>query len=201
MLRTADREATNTVGDGVPPLGSAGAGLPMTPPGPQRGVEDSRRSGDRQLLLESKEWLLKELSAKGIHERAGDLMVCGVRKSRPHRVGYYGFMSQFKTRARIVVDVQSIREAMGDEFDTARQVRMTCAHEYGHMLAELLRVLKAESDVFAQLEAQWKAEFDSNEEAFAEDLARDMVMSMDVEWSGWPNFLKEVGAEMQRVFK
>jgi hypothetical protein len=151
--------------------------------------------------MESKEWLLKELAARGIHERAEDLMVCGVRKSRPHRVGYYGHMSQFRTRARIAVDVQIIRDAVEAQWETVHQVRMTCAHEYAHMLAEMLRVMKAESQVFSALEAQWKAEFAENEEAFAEDLARYVVMSMDVEWSGWPRFLKEAGLELQRAFE
>lgn len=162
----------------------------------EAGSDIGRKNSERDVLRESKVWLLQALARLGVEEEPSQLTVCRVRKSRPSRVGYYSHMSQFCGRARIVIDVESIRREMPTEPEAVIQVRMTCAHEYGHMVAEMLRWMKNESESFKELDARWKSAFDEDEEAFAEDLARELVRPEMASWMGWQAFMAEFGKEL-----
>ena len=67
------------------------------------------------------------------------------------KVGWYSYMSQFGHKVRINVDVASIRSEMPDEAGVSMEVRLTCAHEYGHMIAEMLSVLKGQSLLLCEM--------------------------------------------------
>lgn len=157
------------------------------------------RDYDRRLLREAKSWLLSELKGRGVEECATALMVCLPRKSRERHVGWYSRMSQFRHKARITVDVRSIRSEMGGEDETVMEVKLTCAHEYGHMVAEMLAVLGNQSALLRDLSTRWKARFGGDEEAFAEALARHLADDEEGAWEGWEEFLIDLGSGLQEV--
>ena len=136
---------------------------------------------------------LAALKEHGIDEK-GQLILAAVRKSRKVRgeyvLGYYSYMTQFRGRARIVVDPVAIRSELapslcGKALTLAinEQVLMTAAHEYGHVIAEFLRVTKrgALSNIWpcAKIDVpDWTLSF-TDEEDFAEDFAQYLTKSGD----------------------
>lgn len=164
-------------------------------------ASQDKRPHDKKLLREAKSWLIEQLEARGVAENPRELTVCLPRKSRAHLVGWYSYMSQFRRRARITVDVPSIRSEMCDDEAICLEVRMTCAHEYGHMVAELLEVLKGQSPMLADLSSRWTDRFAGDEEGFAEDLARHLAMKGQANWTDWEAFLVDLGTGLQEVLQ
>lgn len=124
---------------------------------------------NKAIIRNAKSRLIGELKKFQIDED-GNLIVAEVRKSRKGIVGYYSYMSQFRGRARIVVDVNEIRSAIMHEAEVERQVYKTIAHEYGHVLAEFIAFHAHRGrplDV-----PDWRDVFGGDEEEFAEDFAR-----------------------------
>lgn len=138
------------------------------------------------------------------HGLADSIVVAGVRKSKKSRVGYYSRMSQFRGKPRIVVDVESIRThyAGGSQHLVDEELLLTISHEYGHVMAECIRELPRVSggrEAFQGL-PDWKAEFDGDEERFAEDFARFLVTYDALSESFWDKFMPVYVAEFKRIF-
>ena len=142
--------------------------------------------------------VLTKLAAFGITED-GTLVVANVRKTKPGRVGYYSHMSQFRSRARIVVDVAAIQAEL-PPYLVVDEVLKTIAHEYGHIIAEAIREIPRLSNGADRIAVpDWTAQF-PDEEDFAEDLARFLVSYDSQKEHFWEPFLRAYGAECARLY-
>jgi hypothetical protein len=157
----------------------------------------------KDAVATAKQALLKRLAELGVDE-TGNLIVASVRKSRPGLVGYYSHMSQFRGRARIVVDPQNIAEGLREmddcapsDVEVAREIFKTIAHEYGHIIAEAIRELPRMGGTFNV--PDWKSTFDADEEEFAEDFARLMALQ-HCSFDFWDTFMPQYAAEFDRLF-
>lgn len=148
--------------------------------------------------------LLAFLDEQGIDE-SGSLIVASVRQSRDGRVGYYSSMSQFRGRARIVVDHTAIRsyyESSGKgnrESVIQDEIFRTVAHEYGHIIAEAIRVHNRMPEQYHFDVPDWHVEFD-DEEDFAEDFAVMVVDCRSSHEEFWERFLPLYAKEFNRLF-
>ena len=145
----------------------------------------------QKIVKAAKIVFLAALNKHGIDEK-GQLILAAVRKSRKIKgeyvIGYYSYMTQFRGRARIVIDPVAIRNELspilcGKALTLAinEQVLMTAAHEYGHIIAEFLRVTERGtlSKVWPCVKIDvpdWTLSF-TDEEDFAEDFAQYVTKS------------------------
>lgn len=171
---------------------------------------------ERVQLRAARGWLLGEMQRWGVDER-GHLIVAGPRVTRDERgarrqrerlggcVGYYSAMSQYRSRIRIVVIVDNVRsgiERSATPEDAgarlAAQVERTLAHEYGHVMAEAIKVEAARGNVWNV--PSWGSRFDDDEEEFAEDFARFLTGSADCDATFWEAFMPRYASEWLRTF-
>lgn len=157
-------------------------------------------SASASLALEMKRKLLSRLKELGIQE--SELIVACVRKHRPNQVGYYSHLSQFRGRARIVVDATYILGHYLDLEDARLEVYRTIAHEYGHIMAEAIRELPRMGDgtsVFAL--PAWQLTFNSDEELFAESFA-DFCCEPELcgKIKFWETYMPLFSSEFMRLF-
>jgi len=156
---------------------------------------------------------LDALKEHGIDEK-GQLILAAVRKSRKIRgeyvLGYYSYMTQFRGRARIVIDPVAIRTELapalcGKTLTLAinEQVFMTAAHEYGHIIAEFIRVTERGLVGQAIIKVDvpdWTLSF-TDEEEFAEDFARYLAKDVGLcEDEFWKEFLPKYASEIERIY-
>lgn len=151
---------------------------------------------DRELVRKARTELLQRLHQMGIPE--SELIVARVRQPKRHQgvVGYYSNMSQFRSKARIVVHITAIRAEV-PEHDVYAEVLKTIAHEYGHIIAEMIRHMAKHDPMKVPC---WKGCFQADEELFAEDFARHLVGDLREEPQFWEQFIPELAAEYRRVF-
>lgn len=105
----------------------------------------------------------------------------------------------------MVVRVEAIRSSLADEgwtddvlaAEVSTQVRATLAHEYGHCMAEAIRVEFNSGNAWTV--PAWGSVFDDDEEAFAEDFARFLI-GADCEAEFWMEFLPVYALEWHRSF-
>lgn len=157
---------------------------------------------NQQRVKDAKERLLTFLSRNGINE-AGNLIVACIRKSRGGLVGYYSNLSQFRGgRARIVVDVDSIKNGMAgcSKILVDEEILKTVAHEYGHVIAEAIREVPRLSGGDRFNVPDWKPVFGNDEERFAEDFASLVVEYTSAHEIFWGEFLPAYAAELKRLF-
>lgn len=173
-------------------------------------------ASDRGRLRVARQWLLESLRPWGVEEH-GHLVVAGPRSVRDERgarrqrlrlgdcIGYYSAMSQYRSRIRIVVVVASIRRELGNPFafeddfnGIEREIERTVAHEYGHVMAEAVRVEGERGNRWNVPE--WPSSFDGDEEAFAEDFARYLTGDANSEKAFWADFMSRYGHEWRRTF-
>jgi hypothetical protein len=152
------------------------------------------------MLKKAKSQLLSALNSYGIDEET-NLIVANIRKIRKNTLGYYANMSQFRGRARIVVDANAIRSLLAEadggiepqDWMVEAEVLKTIAHEYGHIMAEAMRVSKKCDSPFNV--PCWEAEF-YDEEDFARMLIEDEA-SHSI-W--WISFMPQYAKEFNRLF-
>lgn len=151
---------------------------------------------DRALVKNVRSELLRRLHGMGIPET--EIIVARVRQPKRHKgvVGYYSRMSQFRSRARIVVHVEAIREGSHPD-DVYDEVLKTAAHEYGHVIAEMIRHMEMHDPMQVPC---WKDAFYDDEELFAEDFARHLVGELREEPEFWDRFIPLLSSEYSRVF-
>ena len=153
-------------------------------------------------LKAAKQKFIDRLHALGIPE--WELIVAPMRKTRNgNPVGYYSHMSQFRSKARVVVDVAFIEDRYISKAVIEEEVLLTIAHEYGHIIAEAVahvnRVATEASERFNV--PDWKVEFNGDEEVFAEDFARFCITYDSMHEDFWDKFVPLYGVEFRRVFQ
>lgn len=151
------------------------------------------------LVKEIKSKLLDRLLELDIVE--SDLIVATVRKHRPNLVGYYSNMSQFRGKARIVVDADHILDHYFDAADARLEIYRTIAHEYGHMIAEAIRETPRLSNYTDAFDVPpWQQTFE-NEELFAESFADFCCEPEECNKNEfWVPFMAAYSLEFDRLF-
>ncbi|KVP96417.1 hypothetical protein WJ97_11040 [Burkholderia ubonensis] len=152
------------------------------------------------LLKQAKKDFLSKLQKLGIEE--SELIVATMRKSRNGSpVGYYSRMSQFRSKARVVVDVEYIESCYISKLVAEEEVLKTIAHEYGHIMAEAIRHVNGLPEASGRFTVpDWKTEFGDDEEVFAEDFARFCVTYDAHHETFWDRFLPVYAADFSRLF-
>ncbi|TXG96156.1 MAG: hypothetical protein E6R08_10310 [Nevskiaceae bacterium] len=159
---------------------------------------------DQHSLKAAKARLVQAMLPYGL-DVTDDVTVARPRKGRPGVVGYYARMSQFRSRARIVVDAIAIRQGLEEigqddedfEAEVRHEIQVTVGHEYGHSVAEALRFL---TYIDRSLSVpDWRRHFGDDEEAMAESLGCLLAGTPRSEDSAfWSDFLPQFGTEMAR---
>lgn len=153
-------------------------------------------------LKVAKQRFLDRLHALGIPE--WELIVAPMRKSRNgNPIGYYSYMSQFRSRPRMVVDFAYIEGRYLSQAVIEEEVLLTIAHEYGHIIAESLAHVNRTAATAAERfdVPDWKTRFDGDEEEFAEDFARFCITDDSEEEGFWEKFVPQYGREFRRIFE
>ncbi|WP_434716057.1 hypothetical protein [Paraburkholderia sp. A3RO-2L] len=155
------------------------------------------KQAQRDVLKQAKQRFQSILGNYGLVDN--DLVCAIPRKSKPNVVGYYSHMSQFRSRARIVVDVAAIEaEFPDDALGASEQVHMTLAHEYGHVIAECIRFMESQGASFTA--PTWRDEFENDEEEFAEDFARFCITKTAYHAAFWQRFIPAYVSDFNRLF-
>lgn len=156
---------------------------------------------EKAAILETRQKLLAHLNRYGIIEPK--LRVYRLRSHRPHRLGHYTSLSQFhRMGPRINVDPGNIWRYLAEDDNADRQtltaqVEATVFHEYGHVIAECIRICRQFNEPL-KLRA-WQPQFDSDEEEFAEDFARHLADSHS-QAEFWERFLPSYGKATAKRF-
>jgi hypothetical protein len=153
-------------------------------------------------LKTAKQRFMERLHALGIPE--SELIVAPMRKTRDGSpVGYYSHMSQFRSKARVVVDVAYIEDRFISKATIEEEMLLTIAHEYGHIIAEALAHVNRHATAVEERFAvpDWKSAFNDDEEVFAEDFARFCITYDALHEDFWDKFVPLYGLEFRRVFQ
>lgn len=130
-----------------------------------------------------------------------DLQVVKLRgaKRGPKIVGYYSKMSQFRSRCRVYVNSDYIESCYLSPGLAEEEIRKTIAYGYATSMLEAIEQLACEDD--PMVVPDWRPEFDSDKDAFAEDFAKLCVTFDALHESFWDSFMVAYAREYHRVFK
>ena len=152
-----------------------------------------------KLIKPAKLVLKAKLEALGIID--DDLLIVSMRKSRSGNIGYYSTKSQFRGKARIVVDSKFIRDQYMYESDAQEEVLKTIVVLYAHIIVELIDCLtenqQGNPDKFKV--PDWRITFNGDISEFSEDLGRYLVTFDAKNEDFWEVFLYHYAAEFNRL--
>lgn len=150
------------------------------------------------MLKKAKAQFLAKLASFGLED---NIVVANLRKPRADAVGYYSSMSQFRSKPRIVVNVDFIEKAYISRRLMEEEILLTICHEWAHCAAEAIRVLPRITSGSDRFDVPvWQAVFANDEELFAEDFARYCVTYDSHQEAFWDVFIPRYVIEFKRVF-